>query len=208
MRCTRWVQLYHTLTKGCWKVLPPLGRFWHNVRTHSIGRYGCYVCSCRYVNSSNNVMCTHTVNTVVLITGKYNMNFFCGKVKQEYFDLWKRSNMMKKRKWMMYTTLHITQFSNLQARLPSNAVAGRNMSVNITGLIRSAFKKHMCFFVLFFHHRCFFLAEIFKKCFFVLFFGQKCAFFCWAPYFFRKMWLFWRFWTQRSEYFSKSFVLY
>ena len=51
-----------------------------------------------------------------------------------------------------------------------------NMSYPVPGLIWSAFKKHMCFFVLFFHHRCFFLAEIFKKCFFVLFFEQKCAF--------------------------------
>ena len=36
----------------------------------------------------------------------------------------------------------------------------RVLSVIVAGLIRSAFKKHMCFFVLFFHHRCFFLAEI------------------------------------------------
>ena len=50
------------------------------------------------------------------------------------------------------------------------------------GLIRSAFKKHTCFFVLFLIIT-FFLANTFKKCFLVLFWGQKCAFSVECPIF-------------------------
>ena len=46
----------------------------------------------------------------------------------------------------------------------------------LSGVLQSAFKMHMCFFVRFFHSHCFFSAEIFRKCFLVLFFEKNVLF--------------------------------
>ena len=74
-----------------------------------------------------------------------------------------------------------------------------------TDLIRSAFKKHMCFFVLFFSSSSLILAKIFKKCFLVLFLDKNVLF--------SVEWLifpgkqhFWRFWAQKKLHFFQSLV--
>ena len=51
----------------------------------------------------------------------------------------------------------------------------------MTGLIRSAFKKDMCFFVLFFSSSMLFFGRNIQKVPFYAFLGQKCAFFSVEP---------------------------
>ena len=82
---------------------------------------------------------------------------------------------------------------------PADIISGRPYGVLL---------KSTCAFLCFFSITIAFFCQKYSESAFLCFFGQKCAFFCWAPYFSRKTPIFWRFWTQRSEFFSKSFVLY